>query len=156
MKTLPGSPVGLWNGRQRRFYRVLTENGNQITHREGIEISVKKILVKDFEHEPNLALAPRDVFTTSFDEIVNDPSIDIVVECMGGIEPARSFILKALKAGKTVVTSNKEVMSKHWPAFEQAAKSTGAGLYLEATVAAAAFRFCAQFSTPCRPTTSHA
>ncbi|MEN6418884.1 MAG: homoserine dehydrogenase [Clostridiaceae bacterium] len=115
-------------------YRVLTENGNQITHREGIEISVKKILVKDFEHEPNLALAPRDVFTTSFDEIVNDPSIDIVVECMGGIEPARSFILKALKAGKTVVTSNKEVMSKHWPAFEQAAKSTGAGLYLEATV----------------------
>lgn len=115
-------------------YRVLTENGNQITHREGIEISVKKILVKDFEHEPNLALAPRDVFTTSFEEIAGDPSIDIVVECMGGIEPARSFILKALKAGKTVVTSNKEVMSKHWPAFEQAAKATGAGLYLEATV----------------------
>ena len=115
-------------------YRVLTENGKQITHREGIEISVKRILVRDFEHEPNLNLAPRSTFTTSFDEIADDPEIDIVVECMGGIEPARSFILRALSAGKTVVTSNKEVMSKHWPAFEHAAKSTGAGLYLEATV----------------------
>jgi len=115
-------------------YRVLSENGAQITHREGINISVKRILVRDFEHEPNLHLAPMELYTTSFDDIVNDPEIDIVAECMGGIEPARSFILRALGAGKTVVTSNKEVMSKHWPAFEQAAKSTGAGLYLEATV----------------------
>lgn len=115
-------------------YRVLSENGAQITHREGIEISVRRILVRDFEHEPNLALAPMALYTTSFDDIANDPEIDIVAECMGGIEPARSFILRALQAGKTVVTSNKEVMSKHWPAFEQAAKQTGAGLYLEATV----------------------
>ena len=115
-------------------YRVLTENGKQITHREGIEIAVKRILVRDFEHEPNLGLAPRDVFTTSFDDIADDADIGIVIECMGGIEPARTFILKALGAGKTVVTSNKEVMSKYWPEFEQAAKATGAGLYLEATV----------------------
>jgi len=115
-------------------YRVLTENGKQITHREGIEIAVKRILVRDFEHEPNLGLAPRDVFTTSFDDIAEDADIGIVIECMGGIEPARTFILKALGAGKTVVTSNKEVMSKYWPEFEQAAKATGAGLYLEATV----------------------
>ena len=115
-------------------YRVLSENGAQITHREGITISVRRILVRDFEHEPNLHLAPMELYTTSFDDIVNDPEIDIVAECMGGIEPARSFILRALAAGKTVVTSNKEVMSKHWPAFEQTAKQTGAGLYLEATV----------------------
>lgn len=115
-------------------YRVLTENGKQITHREGIEIAVKRILVRDFEHEPNLGLAPRDVFTTAFEDIASDKDIGIVIECMGGIEPARTFILKALGAGKTVVTSNKEVMSKHWPEFEQAAKATGAGLYLEATV----------------------
>lgn len=115
-------------------YRILDENGAQITHREGIELRIKKILVRDFEHEPNLDMAPRETFTTSFEEIETDPQIDIVVECMGGIEPARSFILRALKAGKTVVTSNKEVMSKHWPEFEKAAKSTGAGLYLEATV----------------------
>ncbi len=113
---------------------MLTENGDQITHREGIELKIKKILVRDFEHEPNLDLAPRETFTTSFDDIVSDPEIDVVIECMGGIEPARTFILNSLSAGKTVVTSNKEVMSKHWPAFENAAKATGAGLYLEATV----------------------
>lgn len=115
-------------------YRILDENGKQITHREGIELRIKKILVRDFEHEPNLGMAPRETFTTSFDDVIADPDIDVVVECMGGIEPARSFILRALSAGKTVVTSNKEVMSKHWPEFEKAAKSTGAGLYLEATV----------------------
>lgn len=115
-------------------YRVLSENGAQITHREDISITVRRILVRDFEHEPNLHLAPRELFTTSFEEILNDPDIEIIVECMGGTEPARSMILRSLGAGKTVVTSNKEVMSKHWPAFEQAAKATGAGLYLEATV----------------------
>ena len=115
-------------------YRIISENGAQISHREGISLSVGRILVRDFEHEPNLSLAPRNLFTTSFDEIINDPAIDIVVECMGGIEPAKSFIIRSLEAGKTVVTSNKEVMSKNWPAFEKAAKATGAGLYLEATV----------------------
>lgn len=115
-------------------YRIISENGAQISHREGISLSVGKILVRDFVNEPNLALAPRELFTTSFEDIVNDPNIDIAVECLGGIEPAKSFIIRALEAGKTVVTSNKEVMSKYWPAFEKAAKATGAGLYLEATV----------------------
>ena len=115
-------------------YRILNENGDQIAHREGIALSCGRILVRDFEHEPNLDMAPRELFTTAVDEIISDPSIDIVVECMGGIEPAKTFIIRALEAGKTVVTSNKEVMSKNWPAFEKAAKATGAGLYLEATV----------------------
>lgn len=115
-------------------YRIVSENGAQIAHREGIDLSVSRILVRDFEHEPNLNMAPRQLFTTSFEEIISDPAIDVVVECMGGIEPAKTFIIRALEAGKTVVTSNKEVMSKNWPAFEKAAKATGAGLYLEATV----------------------
>ncbi|MEZ4628374.1 MAG: homoserine dehydrogenase [Eubacteriales bacterium] len=115
-------------------YRIISENGPQISHREGIALSIGRILVRDFEHEPNLALAPMALYTTDFNEIINDPSIDIIVECMGGIEPAKTFIIRALEAGKTVVTSNKEVMSKNWPAFEKAGKATGAGLYLEATV----------------------
>ncbi|MEG1525508.1 MAG: homoserine dehydrogenase [Clostridia bacterium] len=115
-------------------YRVLTENAHELMHREELAIGVKHILVRDFEHEPNLNLAPRAVFTTNFDEIVHDPEIDIVVECLGGVEPARTFILKCLNAGKTIVTSNKEVISKHWSEFEPAAKATGAGLYFEATV----------------------
>ncbi len=115
-------------------YRIATENHDDILHREQLHLRVGRILVRDFEHEPNLHLAPRALFTTSVDEILNDGGIDIVVECMGGVEPARTFILRALESGKTVVTSNKEVMSKHWYEFEAAAKASGAGLYLEATV----------------------
>ncbi|MDD3919943.1 MAG: homoserine dehydrogenase [Eubacteriales bacterium] len=115
-------------------YRVLTENHNDILHRDGIDFQVKRILVRDFEHEPNLHMAPRETFTTALADITGDASVSIVVECMGGVEPAKTFILSALNAGKSVVTSNKEVMSKHWPEFEAAAKASGAGLYLEATV----------------------
>ncbi len=115
-------------------YRIATENHDDILHREQIDLRVGRILVRDFVHEPNLHLAPRELFTTSIEEILQDPTIEIVVECMGGVEPARTFILRALESGKTVVTSNKEVMSKHWYEFEKAAKKSGAGLYLEATV----------------------
>ena len=115
-------------------YRVIVENGALITHREGLEITAKRILVKDFASEPNIDMAPRELFTTSMDDIVNDPDISICVECMGGVEPARTFILAAINAGKTVVTSNKEVISKHWYSFAEAAEKTGAGLYIEGTV----------------------
>ena len=115
-------------------YRVLTEGRASITHREGIEVDVAKILVRDFEHEPNIDKAPRELFTTNVQDILTDASISLVVECMGGTEPARTFILGALNAGKTVVTSNKEVIAKHWPEFVAAAKASGAGLYIEATV----------------------
>lgn len=115
-------------------YRIATENHGDILHREELDLQVAHILVRDFEHEPNLHLAPRELFTTSIDDILEDARVSIVVECMGGVEPARTFILRALSSGKTVVTSNKEVMSKHWHEFEAAAKQTGAGLYLEATV----------------------
>ena len=89
-------------------YRIATENHDDILHREQIDLRVGRILVRDFVHEPNLHLAPRELFTTSIEEILQDPTIEIVVECMGGVEPARTFILRALESGKTVVTSNKE------------------------------------------------
>ncbi len=115
-------------------YSVLTENGKDIAHREGLDIEVRRIFVRDVERALQRCPAPRELFTTSAAELLDDPQIPLVVECMGGVEPARSYILAALKAGKTVVTANKEVMSKHWFEFEAAAKETGAGLYLEATV----------------------
>ena len=115
-------------------YRILTENHNELNHREELDLHVSRILIKDFESEPNLDLAPRELFTMDFETIVNDPEISIVVETMGGVEPARSYLLAAMEAGKTVVTSNKEVISKHWPAFDAAAKKHKVGLYYEATV----------------------
>lgn len=115
-------------------YRVATENHELIMHREGLDIRIKRILIKDFAIEPNLHMAPMDAFTTDLNDIITDPDITIAVECMGGVEPARTFILAALNAGKTVVTSNKEVISKHWHLFKDAAEKSGAGLYIEGTV----------------------
>ncbi len=117
-------------------YEVLTKNRASILHREEIDFFVKRILVRSTEPgvEPNLHMAPIEKFVTAIDEITNDDSIDIVVECMGGVEPARGFILAVLEAGKTVCTSNKEVVAKHWAEFETAAKKSGAGFYIEATV----------------------
>ncbi len=115
-------------------FKILTDNHDDIAHRDGLDLRISRILVRDFEHEPNLGLADISVFTTDFSDIVSDPDTAIVVECIGGVEPARTYIIQALSAGKTVVTSNKEVISKHWPEFEAAAKKTGAGLYMEATV----------------------
>ena len=115
------------------IYKVLTGSHHDIMHREGLDFSVARVLIRDFEHEPNLELAPCELFTTDYAQIVNDPQISIVCECMGGIEPARTLILACLASGKTVVTSNKEVVAKHWPEFEQEAKKTGTGFYIEAT-----------------------
>lgn len=115
-------------------YRIATENHAQIMERNQLDIEISRILIKDFETEPNLHMAPQELFTTNLSDIVSDEEIDVVVECMGGVEPARTFILDSLSAKKTVVTSNKEVFSKYWLSFETAARASGVGLYHEATV----------------------
>lgn len=115
-------------------YRVFSEQHDDIVHREQLDMQIRRVLIRDFESEPNLHIAKdQSIFTTDVSDIVRDPDISIVFECMGGVEPARTFILQALNAGKTVVTSNKEVVAKHWPEFEAAAKKAGAGFYIEAT-----------------------
>ncbi len=72
--------------------------------------------------------------TDSFEDIASDPSIDAVVEVMGGIEPARTYILASLKAGKHVITANKAVVAEHIDQFAAAAEAGGAHLYVEACV----------------------
>ncbi|WP_273396490.1 homoserine dehydrogenase [Thermophilibacter mediterraneus] len=75
-----------------------------------------------------------DRMTASFDDILADGSVELVVECMGGIEPAHTYLMSALEAGKHVVTSNKAVVAAHLPEFAAAAQASGVGLYLEASV----------------------
>lgn len=71
--------------------------------------------------------------TSDYEDILRDPSIDLVVECMGGLEPAHTYIVDALAAGKSVVTSNKAVVAAHFQEFVSQAKATGASLLIEAT-----------------------
>ena len=71
--------------------------------------------------------------TPEFDDILSDPDIQAVVECMGGLEPAHTYISKALSAGKSVVTSNKAVVAEYFDEFARLANEAGVGLFIEAT-----------------------
>ena len=71
---------------------------------------------------------------TQFDEIVTDPDIDIILELIGGYEPARTFILDAMRRGKHVVTANKAVLSVHWDEIIQTARQHKVDIYFEAAV----------------------
>ena len=115
-------------------YALIGDNKKDYEHREELSLSVKRVLIRGFDCEPNIDKAPREVYTLSIGDIAGDPDISVVVECMGGTEPAKTFVLKCLLAGKTVVTSNKELVAKHWPELEHAAKKGGAGFYFEASV----------------------
>ncbi len=81
---------------------------------------------------PDRLTDPR--MTASYDDILADPAIEVVVECMGGVEPAHTFICQALDAGKSVVTSNKAVVAAHFAEFAQKAERSGAKLLIEASV----------------------
>lgn len=71
--------------------------------------------------------------TASFDEIIDDPSIEAIVECMGGVEPAHSLIVRALSAGKHVITSNKAVVAAYFGEFVALADEHGVGFFIEAS-----------------------
>ncbi len=112
-------------------YDILTQNHDKILSSYGVDITVKKVLDKD-EARLKAKVKPEQI-TTDLNDILNDPEISIVVEVMGGVEPAKTFITRALEAGKSVVTANKELISKHWGEIEQVAKKNGVGLYFEAS-----------------------
>ena len=114
--------------------KVLNENGEMIKNREGLEIEVKKILVRDKTKKRNVKVNENLLADNPLD-ILNDASIDVVAEFMGGEMPAFTYIMEALKQGKSVVTANKEVIAKRWDELELEAKKSGAGLYFEASVA---------------------
>ena len=99
---------------------------------EIISTRVSEVEVARILELPDRLSDPR--MTSSIDDILRDESIELVVECMGGLEPARTYIMGALEAGKHVVTSNKAVVAANFARFAAAAASTGAGLYIEASV----------------------
>ena len=115
-------------------YQLIEKNAEIIRENTGAEVEVKYALVKNADKKRPV---PSEVLTTDFEKIVNDPEIELVAEAMGGTDPALSYALAVLNAGKGYVTANKELISKHWEELEQAAEKTGAALYFEASVAGA-------------------
>lgn len=115
---------------------LLKENGDKIFQAAQSEIEVAKVLVKDEEEKARLLAAGHDYnFVTNVDEIIEDKDIAIVVELMGRIEPAKTFITRALQAGKHVVTANKDLLAVHGAELIAIAKEHGIALYYEAAVA---------------------
>ncbi|MEO1400679.1 MAG: homoserine dehydrogenase [Cyanobacteria bacterium J06635_1] len=96
-------------------------------------LTIHKVGVRTLD-KPRAVDLPKDCFTTDLTSIVTDPDIDIVVEVLGGLEPARSLILKALEHGKHVVTANKAVVSRYGDELFTAANKAGVYVLLEAAV----------------------
>lgn len=109
---------------------LFTQNAKSITSRAGQEMEVKRIL--DIREFPDLPYA--DKFTKNFDDILNDPEITIVAEVMGGLSPAFEFTKSLLEHGKSVVTSNKELVASRGAELLQIAKAHNVNYFFEASV----------------------
>lgn len=113
---------------------VLKSNADLITQRAGVRIEVTRVAVHNLAKERDVDLAP-GVLTNDADAVVGDPNVDVVVEVIGGVEPARSLILTALKSAKPVVTANKELLANFGEELFEAAETAGVDLLFEASVA---------------------
>ena len=112
---------------------LLWDSPNSITKDSGLPVILKKVLVRDPD-KPREAAFPGGLITTNPKDILAAPDIDVVVEVMGGEEPATSYMTEALSSGKHVVTANKEAMAKHGPDLLALARSSRVNLLFEASV----------------------
>ena len=97
------------------------------------ELEILGVAVRNLQKKREIPL-PDSIFTTNAIEIVENPNIQIVVEVMGGIEPAKSLIIQAIRAGKSVVTANKAVIARHGEEIANEAKAAGVYVLIEAAV----------------------
>lgn len=114
--------------------RLILEHGDELAARIGARLTLSGIAVRNLDSPRDVEL-PRELFTTDAERLVQ--GADIVIELMGGIEPARTLITQALQGGADVVTANKALLAEHGPELFEAAEQVGAQLSYEAAVAAA-------------------
>ena len=101
-------------------YKVLEINRDQIEATVGTKVNIVKILEKYIDRERDIDV-PREKFVEKPEDIFDDPEIDIVIELLGGIEPAATFIEQALRSGKHVVTANKAAVAANYHRLMEAA-----------------------------------
>ena len=117
----------------RALVQLIGEQADAIAARTGLRLEVARVAVHNVAKERGVDLPP-DVLTHDAHAVVADPDVDVVVEVIGGIEPARTLILEALKAGKPVVTANKELLANVGAELFEAAEAAGLDLLFEAAV----------------------
>lgn len=113
--------------------RLIAARRDEIALRTGCDVEISRVAVRNLSKDRDVDV-PHELFTNDPHLIVKDPEIDIVVEVIGGIEPARTLILEAVEAGKHVVTANKELISSLGSELFEAAAAKGVDLLFEASV----------------------
>ena len=114
-------------------YKTLEMNRDEIEKNTGLDLHITKILKKDLERERDITVTT-DQFTQNPEDIFNDSNIQIVIELLGGIEPATTFMLEAMKHGKSVVTANKAAVANSYDKLLQTAKENNVMFRYEASV----------------------
>jgi homoserine dehydrogenase len=133
MKKVKIALLGLGNV-GRGVWMILNSNKEEIMKRCGYEVEVAKVLVRD-KNKPRGVEIPNELVTTDFNEILKDDSIKIVVEVMGGMEPAREYMLRCMEAKKHIVTANKMLLATGGDELFEKADEKGIMFSYEASVA---------------------
>ncbi len=108
---------------------------DEMIHQTGGRMEIKKVMVRDLKKKREGI--PQEVLTDNWDEILNDDEIQLVIEVMGGVEPAKTYITQAILAGKQVVTANKDLLAEHGQELLSMAEERDVDLQYEAAVAGA-------------------
>jgi homoserine dehydrogenase len=116
------------------FVQLVGQQADEIARRTGVRLEVTRVAVRNLSRDRDVEL-PEGVLTRDAHAVVADPDVEVVVEVIGGIEPARELILESLRAGKPVVTANKELLANVGAELYEAADSAGVDLLFEASVA---------------------
>ncbi len=114
--------------------RLLLDHGDRTARHAGRTLWLKKAVVRDL-NKPRGVELPADVPTDSLDDVINDPEITVVAQLIGGLEPARSIMLRLLESGKDIVTANKALLASHGPELFNRARELGRSIAFEASVA---------------------
>lgn len=115
-------------------YKNLTANGDLLAQRLGGRFEIRRIAVRDLAKVRDVS-APKELFTTDLDALIDDPSIRIVVELIGGIEAPLKFVRRAIEAGKMVITGNKALLAEHGQEIFALARQHRVPVFFEAAVA---------------------
>ena len=115
--------------------KLLISNRSDLSSRAGADLELVKIAVRDLKIKREGV--PSSLFTSDSKSVVTDPTIDLIIEVIGGIEPAKELILSAISNGKSVITANKALLAKHGAELYAAADKANVDLYYEAAVAGA-------------------
>ena len=114
-------------------YSILQSKGSSLAQKSGVKFSISKIGVRQTGKKRLVHPAKRQL-TNKLNQIVEDPNLDVIIEVIGGIHPAKELILKSFKSGKNVITANKALLAEHGRELFREAKKSGRHLFFEASV----------------------